>query len=100
VCSAPDQGHGELVSRDEQVLDDRGQVREALEPLADPADWPGHADVHAVRPQVLAEDVAGHREVSGPPVREPPPGDLQVPLAGLHGSRLVYGPLTALASSD
>src|SRR5580692_12206928 len=31
--SAPDESHGELVFRDEHVLDDRGQIREAGEPV-------------------------------------------------------------------
>src|SRR5208282_2244525 len=38
--SAPHESHGELVSRDKHVLDARRHIREARQPVADPADRP------------------------------------------------------------
>jgi hypothetical protein len=82
--SAPYQGHGELVSRDEHVLDARGHIRKAREPVADPANRSGH----------------GHREISCPSLGEPSPGYRHVLLAGFHPSRVACGPWPALAPFD
>jgi len=100
VGSAPDQGHRELVSRDEHVLDARGQVGEAGEPLADPASRPGHADVDTIGPELLAEDGVGHREISPPPFGEPSAGYRHVLFAGFHLSRVACRPGSALAPFD
>src|SRR5580658_2266623 len=87
VRTAPDESHGELVCRDEQVLDARGNVSEAGEPVADPADRSAHADTDTVGPEFLAEDVAGYREVPRPSLGEPPPGYLHVLFAGFRHDR-------------
>jgi len=100
VGASPDQGDGELVSGNEHVLDGRGQIGKAGEPLADPANRTGHADMDTVGLQVLAEDVAGHREVSPPSLGEPSPGCRHVLLAGFHLSRVARGPGPALAPFD
>src|SRR5580700_8487739 len=71
VRSAPHESHGELVARYKHVLDAGGEIGKAGQPVADPGDWSGHADMDAVGPQFLAEDVAGHREIPGPSLREP-----------------------------
>jgi len=100
VGSAPDQGHRELVSTDEHVLDASGQIRKAGEPLADPASRPGHADMNAVGSELLAEDGVGHRKISPPSFGEPPAGYRHVLFAGFHLSRVARGLRSALAPFD
>jgi hypothetical protein len=66
-------------------------IREARQPVADPADRPGHADMDIIGPDFLAEDAVGHREIPGPSLGEPPPGYRHVLLAGFQTGRTRHG---------
>jgi pimeloyl-ACP methyl ester carboxylesterase len=56
----------DLLQDGEHVLDARGHIRKAREPVADPANRSGHADMDTAGPEFLAEDVVGPRSALAP----------------------------------